>query len=67
MAKAKSDCKLHCCALTDADRDRIRGTLTGWEAGKGAIERGYGPTCTCTLAAAKEPCILHGTPSTGDV
>lgn len=60
-APRKPDCKLVCCQTPAAAVEKIREDLAGWEAGRWASEIEYGPSCTCTLAAAKEACILHAT------
>lgn len=62
MAKKSSgQCKLHCCALTKADKERIAATMDGYHPGKWAEENAYGPACHCGLRAAKEVCPRHGT------
>lgn len=59
-SKAKSQCKLMCCTTPPEALERIKASLEEWEPGKWSEQNNYGPGCTCTLAAAKEPCQLHG-------
>lgn len=46
-AAAKNQCKLSCCALTDADRARIKATLDDYYPGKWAELVSPGPACRC--------------------
>jgi hypothetical protein len=59
-AAPKNQCKLVCCTVSDERVAEIQMDIDHWSPGRYAEENGYGPSCTCTLAAAKEPCILHG-------
>lgn len=59
-AAPKDQCKLVCCTCPEAATDKIREDLQVWKAGSWAELVNPGPTCTCTLANAREVCILHG-------